>query len=88
MPDQTSNATELAANLAAWRLRNENEHPPGLYELALEWLNDTEDEVRYQAVMFLARHLRQLSDAQMLLEMAAGDPSERLRKAAADAIHQ
>ena len=34
----------------------------------------------------MGRHLRQLSDAQTLLEMSSADPSDHLRKAACDAI--
>ncbi len=77
---------ELASNLAAWRARGEKEHPQGLYELACEWLNDSDEDLRHEAVLFIARHLRQLSDAQTLLEMAAADPKDRLRKAACDAL--
>src|SRR6266404_767485 len=77
---------EVASRIAEWRRRDEREHPQGLYELVLEWLNDPDEVVRYEAVMFLARYLRQLSDAQRLLEMAVADPSERLRKAACDSL--
>src|ERR1022692_3567095 len=81
-----SSETEIAERLAGWRVIDASQHPEGLYELVLEWLNDSDEEIRHEAVLFLARHLRQLSDAQTLLEMAAADPSERMRKAAADAL--
>ncbi len=77
---------EVASRIAEWRRRDEREHPEGLYELVLEWLNDPEEGVRYEAVLFLSRHLRQLSDAQRLLEMAVADTSERLRKTACDSL--
>lgn len=77
---------EVASRIAEWRRRDEREHPEGLYQLVLEWLNDPDEAVRYEAVMFLARYLRQLSDAQRLLEVAVADSSERLRKAACDAL--
>ena len=81
-----STPEEVAASIAGWRLRDEQEHPPGLYALVLEWLNDPDEEVRHEAVMFLGRHLRQLSDAQTLLEMVVADPSERIRKEVADCL--
>ena len=81
-----SSPTEIAARISGWRVHDANQHPEGLYELVMEWLNDSDEEIRYEAVLFLARHLRQLSDAQVLLEMAAADPSERLRKVAADSL--
>ena len=40
------NPSELAANLAAWRLRDEREHPQGLLRTChkAEWLNDSDCE--------------------------------------------
>src|SRR5258706_7261646 len=76
---------EVASRIAEWRRRDEREHPDGLYELVLEWMNDLDEEVRYEAVMFVSRHLRQLSDAQPLLEMAVAHTAGRLCQAALDA---
>ncbi len=77
---------EVASRIAEWRRRDDREHPEGLYELVLAWLDDTDDDVRYEAVMFMGRHLKQLSDGQRLLEVAMADSSERVRKAACDAL--
>ena len=77
---------EVASRIADWRRQDEREHPEGLYELVLQWVNDPDEGVRYEAVMFLARYLRQLSDAQVLLEIALADPSERLRRSACDSL--
>jgi HEAT repeat protein len=77
---------EVASRIAEWRRRDDREHPQGLYELVLAWLDDTDDEVRLEAVLFLGRHLKQLSDGQRLLEVAVADSSDRIRKAACDAL--
>jgi HEAT repeat protein len=77
---------EVASRIAEWRRRDEREHPQGLYELVMAWLDDADDEVRLEAVLFLGHHLKQLSDGQRLLEVAVADPSERIRKAACDAL--
>jgi HEAT repeat protein len=77
---------EVASRIAEWRRRDEREHPQGLYELVMAWMDDSDEEIRYEAVMFLGRHLKQLSDGQRLLEVAVGDSSERIRKAACDAL--
>src|SRR6185295_8585135 len=81
-----ASSAEVASRIADWRRRDERDHPEGLYELVLQWLNDPDESVRYEAVMFLARYLRQLSHAQPLLEIAVADPSERLRRAACDSL--
>ena len=77
---------EVASRIAEWRRRDEREHPQGLYDLVMAWLDDADDDVRYEAVLFLGRHLKQLSDGQRLLEVATADPSERIRKAACDGL--
>ena len=77
---------EVASRIAEWRRRDEREHPQGLYELVMAWLDDADDEVRHEAVLFLGHHLKQLSDGQRLLEAAVADSSEHVRKAACDAL--
>ena len=77
---------EVASRIAEWRRRDEREHPQGLYELVMAWLDDADDDVRLEAVLFLGHHLKQLSDGQRLLEVATADSSERIRKAACDAL--
>jgi hypothetical protein len=81
-----STPAEIAASISGWRLRDEREHPPGLYQLVLEWLNDPDEDVRHEAVQFIGRHLHQLSDAQTLLEMVTADPSASMRKTVADCL--
>lgn len=81
-----STPAEVASRIAEWRKHDEREHPEGLYELVLEWLNEDDEDIRHEAILFLGRHLKQLSDAQRLLELAMADPSVRLRKASCDAL--
>jgi HEAT repeat protein len=77
---------EVASRIAEWRRRDEREHPQGLYDLVMAWLDDTDEDVRHEAVLFLGHHLKQMSDGQRLLEVAVADPSERIRKAACDSL--
>jgi HEAT repeat protein len=77
---------EVASRIAEWRRRDEREHPQGLYELVMAWLDESDEDVRFEAVLFVGHHLKQLSDGQRLLEVATADPSERIRKAACDSL--
>lgn len=77
---------ELAERLARVRRRPADQHPPGFYEEAAEWLHHPDERVRAEAVRFLGRHFRQRGDAQVLLEMVAADSSALLRKLAAECL--
>ncbi len=77
---------EVASRIAEWRRRDEREHPQGLYELVMAWFDDADEDVRYEAVLFLGHHMKQMADGQRLLDAAIGDHSVKVRKAACDAL--
>lgn len=77
---------EIAERIAGWRHIDASQHPEGLYETVFEWINSEDEEVRHEALLFLGRHLKQLSDAQVILDIVTADPSERMRRSAADAL--
>ena len=77
---------QLAAILNRARRQAVEQHPPGLYEQALEWLDHPDENVRQEAIHFLGRHFRQRRDAQVLLEMVVADAGAAVRKAAADCL--
>ena len=90
MPDRGalggSAADELAEKLARARQEPAERHPPGFYEQATEWLQHPDATVRREAVRFLGRHFRKRSDAQVVLEMVAADPSPEVRTCAAQCL--
>ncbi len=77
---------DLVEKLGRMRRSPAEQHPAGFYERVMEWLRHPEWEVREEAVRFLGRHCRQRSDAQVLLEVVAADPSAAVRLAAAECL--
>jgi HEAT repeat protein len=76
----------LAQQIAQTRRLPPEKHPRGFYELTLEWLNDPQDDVRREALLYLARHLRQRADAQAMLDMVVGDWNADVRRIAAECL--
>jgi HEAT repeat protein len=76
----------IAEQIAERRRQHSDQHPPGFYEKVLDWLNDPDHEVRREAVLYLARHLRSREEAGVIVDLLDSDPNVEVRKAAAECV--